>query len=137
MEPSSERIYDDKTTTFAQATFGWSLEDIGMQIQDMAGGAKETTYSMGDDAPLAALSERPHPTYNYFKQRFAQVGKRCCYCCCSSEVLMILINLVAARKSFLVEPWLCLSSFIIVGVCFCFVPHPGQLSANTTHAFYR
>jgi len=68
-----ERLYDDATTTFAQATFGWSLEDIAMQIADMAGAAKETTYSMGDDAPLAALSERPHPLYNYFKQRFAQV----------------------------------------------------------------
>lgn len=73
MEPTSERLYDDATTTFAQATFGWSLEDINMQIHDMAGGGKETTYSMGDDAPLSVLSERPHPTYNYFKQRFAQV----------------------------------------------------------------
>jgi len=44
-----------------------------MQIQDMAGSAKETTYSMGDDAPIAVLSERPHVLYNYFKQRFAQV----------------------------------------------------------------
>lgn len=69
----SERVYDDGTATFAQATFGWGLEDIGMQIADMAGAAKETTYSMGDDAPIAALSERPHVTYNYFKQRFAQV----------------------------------------------------------------
>jgi glutamate synthase (ferredoxin) len=73
MEPDETRIYDDKTTTFAQATFGWSLEDIGMQIQDMAGSAKETTYSMGDDAPLSVLSERNHPLFNYFKQRFAQV----------------------------------------------------------------
>lgn len=69
----SERMYDDATTTFAQATFGWGLEDIGMQIADMAGAAKETTYSMGDDAPIAVLSERPHTLYNYFKQRFAQV----------------------------------------------------------------
>ena len=68
-----ERLYDEQTTTYAQSTFGWSLEDIGMQIADMAGSAKETTYSMGDDAPLAALSERPHPVYSYFKQRFAQV----------------------------------------------------------------
>lgn len=67
------RMYDDVTATFAQATFGWGLEDIGMQIQDMAGAAKETTYSMGDDAPLACLSQRPQPLYNYFKQRFAQV----------------------------------------------------------------
>jgi len=69
----SERLYDDKTTTFAQQSFGWGLEDIGMQIQDMAGAGKETTYSMGDDAPIAVLSERPHTVYNYFKQRFAQV----------------------------------------------------------------
>eukprot|EP00571_Detonula_confervacea_P013151 CAMPEP_0172310350 /NCGR_PEP_ID=MMETSP1058-20130122/11432_1 /TAXON_ID=83371 /ORGANISM="Detonula confervacea, Strain CCMP 353" /LENGTH=1669 /DNA_ID=CAMNT_0013023145 /DNA_START=142 /DNA_END=5151 /DNA_ORIENTATION=- len=73
MEFSDDRIYDDSTTTFAQGTFGWGLEDIGMQIQDMAGSAKETTYSMGDDAPIAVLSERPHTPYNYFKQRFAQV----------------------------------------------------------------
>lgn len=73
LEPNDDRLYDDKTATFAQATFGWSLEDIGMQIQDMAGSAKETTYSMGDDAPLSVLSERNHPLFNYFKQRFAQV----------------------------------------------------------------
>jgi len=73
LEASAERIYDDTTATFAQGTFGWSLEDIGMQIQDMAGSAKETTYSMGDDAPQAVFSERPHVLYNYFKQRFAQV----------------------------------------------------------------
>ena len=73
MEFPADRLYDEQTTTYAQSTFGWSLEDIGMHIADMAGSAKETTYSMGDDAPLAALSERPHPVYNYFKQRFAQV----------------------------------------------------------------
>lgn len=73
LEFPEERLFDDVTTTFAQATFGWSLEDIGMQISDMAGAAKETTYSMGDDAPLAVLSIRAHPLYNYFKQRFAQV----------------------------------------------------------------
>eukprot|EP00980_Cylindrotheca_fusiformis_P015855 scaffold4637_cov128-Cylindrotheca_fusiformis.AAC.26 len=73
MPGKEDRLYDDDTATFAQATFGWGLEDIGMQIQDMAGSGKETTYSMGDDAPIAALSERPHPLYNYFKQRFAQV----------------------------------------------------------------
>jgi glutamate synthase (ferredoxin) len=73
MEFDLERMYSDATTTFAQATFGWGLEDIGMQIADMAGSGKETTYSMGDDAPIAALSTRPHTVYSYFKQRFAQV----------------------------------------------------------------
>ncbi|KAL9187401.1 hypothetical protein ACHAXT_001504 [Thalassiosira profunda] len=73
MEFDAARLYDDATATFAQGSFGWGLEDIGMQIQDMAGSGKETTYSMGDDAPIAVLSERPHVPYNYFKQRFAQV----------------------------------------------------------------
>jgi len=73
LEADGERHYPDETATFAQSTFGWGLEDIGMQIQDMAGSAKETTYSMGDDAPIACLSQRPHPLFNYFKQRFAQV----------------------------------------------------------------
>ena len=69
----ADRIYSDETATFAQSTFGWGLEDIGMQIADMAGSGKETTYSMGDDAPISVLSERPHVLYSYFKQRFAQV----------------------------------------------------------------
>lgn len=56
-----------------QAAFGWSSEDVEMQIADMAGTGKETTFSMGDDIPLAVLSERPHVLYDYFKQRFAQV----------------------------------------------------------------
>jgi len=56
MDFDEKRLYDDATTTFAQASFGWGLEDIGMQIQDMAGSGKETTYSMGDDAPIAVLS---------------------------------------------------------------------------------
>jgi len=73
LEFPTTRLYDDVTATFAQGSFGWGLEDIGMQISDMAGSAKETTYSMGDDAPIAVLSERPHPIYSYFKQRFAQV----------------------------------------------------------------
>jgi len=73
MEFTEERMYLDNTTTFAQSTFGWGLEDIGMQIADMAGGGKETTYSMGDDAPVSCLSTKPQPVYNYFKQRFAQV----------------------------------------------------------------
>jgi Glutamate synthase central domain len=57
-----------------QAAFGWSSEDVDMQIADMAGTGKETTFSMGDDIPLAVLSQRPHVLYDYFKQRFAQVS---------------------------------------------------------------
>ncbi|GMH60430.1 hypothetical protein TrLO_g3821 [Triparma laevis f. longispina] len=72
-EFTTDREYNDLEATFLQSSFGWSLEDIGMQINDMASTGKETTYSMGDDAPMAVLSEKSHPLYNYFKQRFAQV----------------------------------------------------------------
>ena len=56
-----------------QTAFGYTAEDLDMVIQDMAAQGKEPTYCMGNDAPLAVLSEKPHLLYNYFKQRFAQV----------------------------------------------------------------
>ncbi|MCP9809527.1 glutamate synthase subunit alpha [Cyanobium sp. HWJ4-Hawea] len=56
-----------------QTAFGFSSEDLDLVIEDMAGAAKEPTYCMGDDIPLAVLSDKPHLLYDYFKQRFAQV----------------------------------------------------------------
>ena len=56
-----------------QTAFGFSSEDFDLIIDAMAGGAKEPTYCMGDDIPLAVLSDKPHLLYDYFKQRFAQV----------------------------------------------------------------
>nr|YP_009502199.1 ferredoxin-dependent glutamate synthase [Porolithon onkodes]ASB29800.1 ferredoxin-dependent glutamate synthase [Porolithon onkodes] len=53
--------------------FGYTSEDVELVIEHMAGLSKEPTFCMGDDIPLAILSERPHLLYNYFKQRFAQV----------------------------------------------------------------
>ncbi len=44
-----------------------------MIIEGMAQQGAEPTYCMGDDIPLAVLSDKPHMLYNYFKQRFAQV----------------------------------------------------------------
>ncbi len=54
-------------------TFGYTQEDIDTIILPMAANAKEPIGSMGNDAPIAALSERPQLLYNYFKQLFAQV----------------------------------------------------------------
>ncbi|CAN0479957.1 unnamed protein product [Discosporangium mesarthrocarpum] len=39
----------------------------------MSSTGKESTFCMGDDIPLAVMSEQPHALYDYFKQRFAQV----------------------------------------------------------------
>ena len=44
-----------------------------MIIESMAAQGKEPTFCMGDDIPLAILSQKPHMLYDYFKQRFAQV----------------------------------------------------------------
>eukprot|EP01025_Chloroclados_australasicus_P037806 TRINITY_DN3866_c0_g1_i1.p1 TRINITY_DN3866_c0_g1~~TRINITY_DN3866_c0_g1_i1.p1 ORF type:complete len:1631 (-),score=271.67 TRINITY_DN3866_c0_g1_i1:306-5198(-) len=56
-----------------QSANGMGLEDAQMVVENMAMSGKEPTYCMGDDIPLAVLSDKPHPMYNYFKQRFAQV----------------------------------------------------------------
>nr|YP_009315297.1 Glutamate synthase [Yamadaella caenomyce]SCW23752.1 Glutamate synthase [Yamadaella caenomyce] len=53
--------------------FGYSNEDVELVIEHMASSAKEPTFCMGDDIPLAILSPNPHLLYDYFKQRFAQV----------------------------------------------------------------
>jgi len=56
-----------------QTATGFTSEDLELVIEDMAGAGKEPTYCMGDDIPLAVLSDKPHLLYDYFKQRFAQV----------------------------------------------------------------
>jgi glutamate synthase (NADPH/NADH) large chain len=53
--------------------FGYSKEDIDMIITPMADKGQEPVGSMGNDTPLAVLSERPQRLFNYFKQLFAQV----------------------------------------------------------------
>ncbi len=56
-----------------QTAMGFTAEDFDLIIEDMAALGKEPTYCMGDDIPLAVLSDKPHLLYDYFKQRFAQV----------------------------------------------------------------
>nr|YP_009395946.1 glutamate synthase [Dasya naccarioides]ARW65132.1 glutamate synthase [Dasya naccarioides] len=53
--------------------FSYTYEDVQLVIEHMASSAKEPTFCMGDDIPLAVLSDKPHLLYDYFKQRFAQV----------------------------------------------------------------
>ncbi|MFM7323858.1 MAG: glutamate synthase central domain-containing protein, partial [Nodosilinea sp.] len=70
---ASDQIYNEAELLRQQNAFGYTAEDLDMIIQDMAAQGKEPTYCMGDDIPLAVLSEKPHLLYDYFKQRFAQV----------------------------------------------------------------
>ncbi|WP_254565601.1 glutamate synthase large subunit [Oscillatoria sp. HE19RPO] len=57
----------------AQTAFGYTSEDVEMIVEEMAAMGKEPTFCMGDDIPLAVLSQKPRLLYDYFKQRFAQV----------------------------------------------------------------
>ncbi len=53
--------------------FGYSKEDIEFIISGMAEKGKEPVGSMGNDTPLAVLSDKPQRLFNYFRQLFAQV----------------------------------------------------------------
>ncbi len=53
--------------------FGYGEEDITNTIVPMAVNGQEPTASMGNDTPLAVLSDKPQVFFNYFRQQFAQV----------------------------------------------------------------
>ena len=53
--------------------FGYSFEDLRVNLGPMAQNAIQPVGSMGTDTPLAVLSNKPQLLYNYFKQLFAQV----------------------------------------------------------------
>ncbi|MCF8146964.1 MAG: glutamate synthase subunit alpha [Sulfuritalea sp.] len=56
-----------------QQAFGFTQEDLKFLIAPMATAGEEALGSMGNDSPLAVLSDKNKPLYNYFKQLFAQV----------------------------------------------------------------
>ncbi len=56
-----------------QRAFGYTREDVRVLLAPMAEKGEEPTGSMGNDAPLAVLSDRPMSLFRYFKQQFAQV----------------------------------------------------------------
>ena len=56
-----------------QQAFGFTQEDLKFLLAPMAANGEEATGSMGNDSPLAVLSNKDKPLFNYFKQLFAQV----------------------------------------------------------------
>ena len=56
-----------------QQSFGYSQEDLSFVLSPMIQSGQENSGSMGNDAALPVLSNRPKLLYNYFKQLFAQV----------------------------------------------------------------
>ena len=70
---NEKNIFDGEDLRRRQYTFGISLEDLELILHPMAEDAKEATGSMGDDTPLAVLSDRYRPLYHFFRQNFSQV----------------------------------------------------------------
>ena len=54
--------------------FGYTKEALEVVLLPMVRAGGEPLGSMGNDAPLAAMSQLPRLPYDYFKQMFAQVG---------------------------------------------------------------
>src|SRR5438105_3927906 len=56
-----------------QRAFGYTTDEIKMVLGPMADAGEEPAGSMGNDTPLAVLSQRPQLLFSYFRQMFAQV----------------------------------------------------------------
>jgi glutamate synthase (ferredoxin) len=85
-----------------QQAFGYTSEDLKILLTPMALEANEAVGSMGNDAALAVLSDRPQLLYNYFKQLFAQVTNPPVDCI-REEVIMSMETTFGAEHN-LLEP---------------------------------
>jgi glutamate synthase domain-containing protein 2/glutamate synthase domain-containing protein 1/glutamate synthase domain-containing protein 3 len=72
-EPSRVIASNPETLLRRQRAYGYSEEDLRILLAPMGAKGEEPVGSMGTDTPLACLSDRPQPLFNYFKQLFAQV----------------------------------------------------------------
>ncbi len=72
-EPLHTHKVDHDTVLQRQQAFGYTHEDLRILMMPMAVAGAEAIGSMGTDAALAVLSNRPRLLYDYFKQLFAQV----------------------------------------------------------------
>ncbi len=68
----SEEIEGESLDCY-QKLFGVSFEERDQVVRPLAEDRQEATGSMGDDTPVAVLSEKVRPLYDYFRQQFAQV----------------------------------------------------------------
>ncbi|HUD34445.1 MAG TPA: glutamate synthase-related protein [Variovorax sp.] len=71
--PAAGMPRSDVSLLDRQQAFGYTQEDIKFLLSPMAQAGEEGIGSMGNDSPLAVLSSKNKPLYNYFRQMFAQV----------------------------------------------------------------
>ena len=69
----SIKAMDSDTIASKMRAFGYTREELRMLMRPMALNGQEPVGSMGNDTPLAVLSDGPKLLFNYFKQMFAQV----------------------------------------------------------------
>ena len=72
-DKDGDGIPDVDTLLQRQQAFGYTLEDLKYILGPMSNNGEEAIGSMGTDTPLAVLSDRAQPLFNYFQQLFAQV----------------------------------------------------------------
>ena len=72
-EPTKPRECSATPLLDRQQAFAWTQEDLKFQLLPMARDGEESIGSMGNDSPLAVLSDKNKTLYHYFKQLFAQV----------------------------------------------------------------
>lgn len=73
LEAKEEPSVQVQNITRQQQIYGYTFEDIQKYMVPLAKEGKDPLGAMGNDTPLAVLSERPQSLFNYFKQLFAQV----------------------------------------------------------------
>jgi glutamate synthase (ferredoxin) len=99
-EPEKEQ--DSELLLRQQQAFGYTSEDLKILLAPMALEGNEAVGSMGNDAALAVLSDRPQLLYNYFKQLFAQVTNPPVDCI-REEIIMSMETTFGAEHN-LLEP---------------------------------
>jgi glutamate synthase (ferredoxin) len=73
LAPADYESPREQPLTCLQKAFGYSYEDLRLILAPMVTNGVDPVGSMGNDTPLAVLSEKPQLLYEYFKQLFAQV----------------------------------------------------------------
>ena len=68
-----EEPFDARTLRSYHKLYQLSTEEVEQVLRPLAETEQEATGSMGDDTPMAVLSQRSRPLYDYFRQAFAQV----------------------------------------------------------------
>ncbi|NOS88277.1 MAG: glutamate synthase large subunit [Methylococcaceae bacterium] len=91
---------DAHTLLDRQQAFGYTREDLEFILKPMAQTGQEAISSMGIDAALAVLSQRPRLLYDYFKQGFAQVTNPAIDPI-REELVMSLVSLIGPRPNLL------------------------------------